>query len=148
MGQSPKGTDVFEGREGIEFHQGKVFFGESYLRESLQKTINPTKIVDENTLLLCVRAPVGIVNITPRKICIGRGLCGLVPYNKMQSKFFLYWLRAIKNDLIKKATGTTFVAITGEVVREQLIPLPPLEEQKRIVARLEEILPYCNQLVK
>ncbi|MEC0711337.1 restriction endonuclease subunit S [Bacillus haynesii] len=148
MGQSPKGTSVFEGNEGIEFHQGKVFFGEDYLQNSNQSTNKPTKVVEPNTVLLCVRAPVGIVNITERKICIGRGLCGINTLVGIDPKFVMHTLRAFKNEFIKKATGTTFVAITGEVVKNQLYPLPPLEEQKRIVAKIEELLPYTKKLVK
>lgn len=148
MGQSPNGDSVFEGDTGIEFHQGKVFFGEDYIQKSYQSTSKPTKTVEHNTVLLCVRAPVGIVNITKRRICIGRGLCGISTLANMNEKFVLFILRAFKNDFIRKATGTTFVAITGEVVKNQLLPLPPLEEQKRIVSRIEEIIPYCKQLIK
>lgn len=148
MGQSPKGDCVFEGDEGLEFHQGKVFFGLDYIQKSNQSTNKPTKIAEANSVLLCVRAPVGIINITDREICIGRGLCAINSLVGMNEKFIMYFLRAFKNDFIKKATGTTFVAITGQVVKNQLIPLPPLEEQKRIVAKIEEMLPYCKQLIK
>ncbi|HFI0685143.1 TPA: restriction endonuclease subunit S [Streptococcus suis] len=145
MGQSPKGTSVFEGDGGIEFHQGKVYFGSDYLEYSNQSTNKPTKIVEPNTVLLCVRAPVGILNITDRQICIGRGLCGINTLAGMDSKFVMSSLRAFKYDFIRKATGTTFVAITGEVVKNQLFPLPPLEEQKRIVAKIEELMPYVDK---
>lgn len=145
MGQSPKGTSVFEGDGGIEFHQGKVYFGSDYLEYSNQSTNKPTKIVEPNTVLLCVRAPVGILNITDRQICIGRGLCGINTLAGIDSKFVMSSLRAFKYDFIRKATGTTFVAITGEVVKNQLFPLPPLEEQKRIVAKIEELMPYVDK---
>ena len=145
MGQSPKGTSVIEGDGGIEFHQGKVYFGSDYLEYSNQSTNKPTKIVEPNTVLLCVRAPVGVLNITDRQICIGRGLCGINTLAGMDSKFVMNSLRAFKHDFIRKATGTTFVAITGEVVKNQLFPLPPLEEQQRIVAKIEELMPYVDK---
>jgi type I restriction enzyme S subunit len=145
MGQSPKGEFVFEGNEGIEFHQGKIYFSKKYLQKSPQCTTKPSRVVKENTVLLCVRAPVGTVNITTRKICIGRGLCGVNGLSGVSPEFIFFWLDGIKNDFQKKATGTTFVAITGKVVERELIPLPPLEEQKRIVAKIEELMPFVDQ---
>ncbi len=139
MGQSPDGRSVSKNGDGIEFHQGKIFFGENYIQKSDQTTSEPSKIAEANSVLLCVRAPVGIVNITDRDLCIGRGLCSIMPLSDMTSKFTLYFIRCLENDFIKKATGTTFVAITGEVVKNQLIPLPPLAEQRRIVAKIDEI---------
>lgn len=38
--------------------------------------------------------------------------------------------------------------LAAKDVEKYLIPLPPLKEQKRIVTKIEEILPYCEQLVK
>ena len=145
MGQSPDGNSVSESPDGMEFHQGKVFFGTDYIQKSSQTTSAPSKIAEPNSVLLCVRAPVGIVNITDRELCIGRGLCDVVPLGGMDEKFTLFWLRCFKDVFIKKATGTTFVAITGEVVKNQVIPLPPLAEQHRIVAKIEELLPLVDR---
>ena len=138
LGQSPDGNSVNE-TNGIEFHQGKVFFSDKYLNKSNQYTTKPSKLVQKDTVLLCVRAPVGVVNITQRDICIGRGLAGIDNIAGMSSDFVYYWLQALKNDFISKATGTTFIAITGDVIQNQLIPLPPLSEQKRIVEEIEKI---------
>lgn len=149
MGTSPKGDSVGEFLEGIEFHQGKVYFTDKYISYCPQKTIKPTRIAQPNDVLLSVRAPVGAVNITERKICIGRGLCALRPFlEKMNNRYLFYVLKAFENELVKKATGTTFVAVTGEVIKNQIIPLPPLGEQKRIVAKIEEVMKEIDEYEK
>ena len=145
LGQSPDGNSVND-KEGIEFHQGKVFFGSKYLLKSNQYTTNPSKLVQKNTVLLCVRAPVGIVNVTERDICIGRGLAGIANISSISTDFIYYWLQAYKNEFISKATGTTFVSITGDVIQNQLIPLPPLSEQERIISAILKLTRMIEML--
>ena len=145
LGQSPDGNSVNE-VNGIEFHQGKVFFGSKYLNKSNQYTTNPSKLVQKNTVLLCVRAPVGVVNITPRDICIGRGLAGIANIAYISTDFIYYWLQALKNEFISKATGTTFIAITGDVIQNQLIPIPPLAEQVKITSTILKLLQIVETL--
>jgi len=148
MGQSPNGNSVVTVGDGIEFHQGKVFFGNKYLNISNQVTTEPTKIAEPNSILLCVRAPVGKVNITDRNICIGRGLCSIKFFIEISTEFLYYLLLNYEDIFVKQATGTTFVAITGEIVKKQVIPLPPLAEQERIVDKLEQILPLVEEYGK
>ena len=92
MGQSPAGSSVHDGSDGIEFHQGKIFFGERFLERSNQVTDSPTKYAKPGSILLCVRAPVGKINITDRIICIGRGLCSLKPLNGLSMEYVYYLL--------------------------------------------------------
>ena len=139
MGQSPAGNTVSSNKKGVEFHQGKVHFGDVFLQESEQYTSDPKKCADENSVLLCVRAPVGKVNITRRKVGIGRGLCAILPFADMPLMFVYYLLEAYENVFVKQATGTTFIAITAETIKNQLIPLPPFAEQKRIADKISEL---------
>ena len=140
MGQSPDGNSVGTCNSGIEFHQGKIFFSERFLRYSEQKTSAPKKIVYANSVLISVRAPVGAINITDRQICIGRGLAGIVLFQSLPKELLFFFLLCFANDFNKKATGSTFAAITGDVLKNQLFPLPPLAEQHRIVEKLEAVL--------
>ena len=132
MGQSPTGESI-NGVKGIEFHQGKIHFTESYLSQSSVYTDQPTKIVEVDSLLLCVRAPVGVLNITQRKICIGRGLCALKPKYEIDNLYWLFILSAYKDYFESNATGSTFKAISGDTIKNAVIKLPPLQEQERIL---------------
>ena len=146
MGQSPEGINVGETVQGMEFHQGKIFFTDKIIGKSNQQTSEITKVAKENSILLCMRAPVGKINITDREICIGRGLSSIIPFFNVDTMFLYYLLETLESDFNKKATGSTFKAITGDIVRNQVIPLPPLAEQKRIVDVIEKMLPLCEKL--
>lgn len=140
MGQSPSG-ECISGDGEYEFHQGKTHFGDRVLLPSQIFTSYPTKLAQPNSLLMCVRAPVGDINITNREICIGRGLCALKPLNKISLDFMYYWASYFKNSFVNKATGTTFLAISGEIIRNEFIPVPPLDEQIRITKVINSL--YC-----
>lgn len=139
MGQSPDGTSISSDNSGIEFHQGKIYFGDTYLQESSVYTSSPTKIAEKESVLICVRAPVGVANITTRTICIGRGLCAIKPISGIEILFALLSIRRLEKEMLIQSKGTTFSSITGDVVNNLKLPLPPLAEQKRIVERVEEI---------
>lgn len=145
MGQSPDGNSVTENGVGIEFHQGKIEFQETYLGVSRYTTTKPTKIAPQNSLLLCVRAPVGVLNITQRDVCIGRGLCALTPYiNDLDSQLWCYLLSTYKRYFEKKATGSTFTAISHDIIKGTLIPLPPINEQRRMLRQINMIFQSLN----
>lgn len=144
MGQSPKGDSINKD-SGIEFHQGKLYFSDKYLQSSNIFTTEETKIAEANSLLLCVRAPVGIVNITKNKICIGRGLCSLKPL-KGNINFYFYLLQTLQKSFENQATGTTFKAISCDVVKNEVIRLPPIAEQQRIVDKIEELFSVLDNI--
>ena len=149
MGQSPDGNDVFEAKEdneAYEFHQGKICFTEKYIIPSGKWCKTPSRIANKDSLLICVRAPIGDVNITQRSIGIGRGLAAMEGMGNISNMFLFYWMLAHKRCLEDQGTGSTFKAITVEVLKNQKIPLPPLAEQKRIVAKIEQLLGEIEKL--
>jgi len=145
MGQSPKGEFVVDNGEGIEFHQGKIFFGEKFLNKSDKGAIKPSKLSPKNSILLCVRAPVGVINICDREICIGRGLTSIKPFIDDCFNYLYYFLLTQEIRYKSKATGSTFKAIKKEIVENTLIPVPPLNEQIRIIDKIEALLPLIYE---
>lgn len=146
MGQSPDGNSLNKA-DGIEFHQGKICFTEKFLSESDVFTYAPTKYASANSLLCCVRAPVGVFNITPRTICIGRGLCALTPrLNEIELGYWFYALSSYRDYYESKSTGTTFKAISGDIIRNTIVLLPPILEEKRILNKITELFTILDQI--
>ena len=136
MGQSPPSNSYNSFGQGLPFFQGKAEFAE--LNPVVVKWCsNPKKIAEIGDILISVRAPVGSLNIADTMCCIGRGLAA-IRYTQCY-KFLYYRLMLSKGDLEKKGTGTTFKAISGDVLRNLEIHMPPLEMQHRIVEKIEEL---------
>lgn len=150
MGQSPDGNDVYEAIEedndAYEFHQGKICFGKRFITPSGKWCKCPSRIADSGSLLVCVRAPIGDVNITKRTIGIGRGLAAVKGFGYIGADYLFYLMAAHKRNLVDKGTGSTFKAITVEVLKKQPIPLPPLAEQHRIVEKIEALFAEIDNM--
>jgi len=139
LGQSPPSSTYNEDGTGLPFYQGKLEFGKIYPTPKKWCTA-PKKIAEKGDVLISVRAPVGPTNICPEKSCIGRGLAAIRGLGGIETLFLLYLVRSFENVIAGKGTGTTFKAIAGNQLRGFRIPLPPLPEQHRIVAKIEELL--------
>lgn len=137
-GQSPESKYYNTEGIGIPFFQGKADFGELYPTIRVYCS-QPTKIAEKDDILLSVRAPVGATNLSPGKVCIGRGLTAIRPSADLDLKYLLYYFRYYEVQLQEKGTGTTFKAITQDVVKNIEIPIPDIDEQERVVAKIEEL---------
>ena len=138
QGQSPPSTSYtdIDGSVGVPFLQGNAEFGKT-VPTATKRTNAPKVIAREGSVLLSVRAPVGDTNYAPAgETAIGRGLAEVRPLGSI-SPSFVYWvLRGARAEFESRSTGTTFGAITGRVIKELSVALPPLEEQERIVNTL------------
>lgn len=79
-------------------------------------------------------------------ICFQNHVHRLRPYQEIDLMFFYHIFFFYKNMNMMKAKGTAMPGLSSITLHQMIIPLPPLAEQKRIVAKLEEILPLCERL--
>jgi len=143
MGQSPPSATYNSEGKGLPFFQGKAEFGELF-PTPVKWCIAPKKVAKDKDILLSVRAPVGPTNICSEISCIGRGLTAIRPNDDIPNMFILYYLRSIEKKIASSGTGSTFEAISKGDIEKIRIPLPPLNEQHRIVSRLEALLAQVN----
>ena len=116
-----------------------ISHGERFITESGLKN-SSAKLMPKGTVLLTSRAPIGYVVIAENGICTNQGFKSLVPnFEILNSEFLYYWLKSNTDYLQQLGTGTTFAEISGSVVKNIDISLPPLEEQKAIAEVLSSL---------
>ena len=156
MGQSPKSETYNIEGDGLPFYQGVTEFTEKFVIKKVYTT-KPNKIVEKNAILFSVRAPVGRVNFTKWKSCIGRGNAGIFAKNKEQN-FLYFLLKYLEKSIKLNATGTIFTSINGNELKNMFVSYPPLPEQRAIaevlsaadecIERTQEVIDATERLKK
>src|SRR5690554_2667061 len=136
-GQSPEGKFYNSEGNGMPFYQGKKLYGEKYIGEPTTWTTKITKEAEAGDILMSVRAPVGPVNFATQRICIGLGLAAIRAGRNSDKEFLYNFLIKHENEIEGNA-GAVFNSINKTQIENIEIALPPLPEQQRIVAILDE----------
>jgi len=97
-----------------------------------------THLIPKGSILLTSRAPIGNVAIAGRDMCTNQGFKSLVPSNIVDEVYLYYCICAYSEKLQALGNGATFKEVSKKTVEEFEIPLPPLDEQKRIAAILDK----------
>lgn len=92
-----------------------------------------------NSVLFSSRAPIGHVAINTVPMATNQGFKSFVPKaDKIDAKFLFYWLRANRSFLESLGVGATFKEVSKAIVSKIKVPVPPLLEQCRIAAILDQ----------
>ena len=91
-----------------------------------------------DVLIAMYGATIGKLAIVGKELTTNQACCGCTPY-VVYNWFLFYFLMASRDTFIKKGEGGAQPNISRIKLVEHLIPLPPLNEQKRIVAQIEKL---------
>lgn len=99
-----------------------------------------TNIIKANNVVIATRVGLGKVCIINQDTAINQDLRGIVPKNNsnLDVRFLFWWLKSVSRIIEGEGTGATVQGVKLPFVKSLQIPLPSLEEQKRIVAILDE----------
>ena len=98
-----------------------------------------TKLMPTQSVIMSSRAPIGYLVINIEPMSFNQGCKGLIPHDALDHKYLYYFLLSSKDYLNSLGSGTTFAELSAGKLKEVEIPLPPLDEQKRIVAKLNAL---------
>jgi type I restriction enzyme S subunit len=101
----------------------------------------------KGTLCITIAANIADSGILSFDACFPDSVVGFIPASIFpNARYFEYFIRTAKADLLEFAPATAQKNINLEILNAVLLPLPPLAEQHRIVARVDELMALCDQL--
>lgn len=106
-----------------------------------------SRLWPKGTLCITIAANIADSGILGFAACFPDSVVGFVPASCFESpRYFEYFMRTAKADLLAFAPATAQKNINLDILMQVLIPLPPLAEQQRIVAKVDELMALCDQL--
>lgn len=136
MGQAPVGSTYNTRGEGVGLIAGAGDFHNSRLVPS-KFTTAPGKLSQAGDIVLSIRASIGAKVLADGVYCLGRGVAGIRATERVATRFLWHSLTWLENALKAKGRGATFLQVNRKDIAELQLPLPPLNEQRRIVAALD-----------
>ena len=121
MGQSPSSNVYNDQGIGIPLVQGNLDISNGKTTPRLY-TAEFNQTAEEGNIILTVRAPVGEVARATKKVCLGRGVCAIIPLEENMADFIYQYLTFYKFMWRRYEQGSTFTSINGSDVRNILCP--------------------------
>ena len=155
LGDGIHGTPVFDEMgdyyfvNGNNLAKGHIVFKADTKKVSFDEYEKHKKPLDENTILISINGTIGnYAFYAGEPIIFGKSACYFSVLTGIDKEYVRHLINTkfFMDYAVKEATQTTIKNVSLKAMRMLPVPLPPLAEQKRIVAKLEEILPLCERL--
>ena len=106
------------------------------------------KVMPAGSVHFSTRAPIGYVVISSEPLATNQGFKSLVPAPGIFNEYVYYYLVASREYARKRASGTTFLELSGRAFGDLPIPLAPTATQHKIVAKIEELVSKLDKGVE
>ncbi|AHX61985.1 restriction endonuclease subunit S [Aeromonas media] len=122
-----------------DMHSDVITDTEYKITESAIKN-SSTNIIPSGSVIIATRVGLGKVCLLNQDTAINQDLRGIFPKDeeKLSTRFLFWWLKSVSHLIVAEGTGATVQGVKLPFVKSLQIPLPPLSEQQRIVAILDE----------
>jgi len=113
-----------------------------------QKALKETsvKLNPEGSVLIAMYgATIGKIGILKFPATTNQACCACTEYTGVEQKYLFYFLLSHRDEFIRLGGGGAQPNISKEKIVATLFPLPPLAEQRRIVEKIEEVMPLVNR---
>lgn len=104
---------------------------ETITEEGLRRS--SAKLLPAGTVLLTSRATIGFTAVAAVPLATNQGFANLICGPRLLPEFLAVWLPTQRDQLLKLAGGTTFKEISKSTLKGVRVPVPPLDDQRRIV---------------
>ena len=122
-----------------------IYKGETDITEAAYHSCS-TKLLPKGSVLLSSRAPVGCVAIAMTDLCTNQGFKSIIPKSELGTAFVYYFLKENRQLLESHSSGTTFMEISGNVLKAIPVSIPPEELTKKFSSICEPIFAYQEQI--
>lgn len=132
-----------------EVNKGNIYETEKKITKEGYNN-SSAKMLPKNTVVIALAGQGktrGTVAITRIELCTNQSICGIIPNEKLNSDFLYHYLKTQYENLRQLSSGDgTRGGLNLKMLNNYLVPLPPLEVQKRIVEVLDNFEKICNNL--
>jgi len=98
------------------------------------------KMMPKGSILFSSRAPIGYIAIAENDLCTNQGFKSIIPdADKIDNIFLFYLLNYHKDYIAGLGSGTTFMEVSGSVMKNIEVKIPSLKTQHRIAAILSSL---------